>query len=639
MNHTEMKKFLNYHDNLYYNNDKPEISDEEYDAVKRKYIEKYGEYNYVPGNAKEDSIKYEHTTNVSSLKKCQITDIKELKKNIEALLPVVIQRKFDGLTIVTYPDEDVTRGNGRIGEVVTQKMSKVKGIGKRYTLPIRSEVLMLKSEFDKINKERISQGLEPFKNTRNAAAGMIRNKDITKIKGLKAFAYNIIYDKELQSNLTSYSQIEKLKELGWNTAETFLATNIEQALSIIEMLKEERDSLDYDIDGLVVKHAGSKSFGETGHHPNNAFAIKFESEGEWTSISGGISWQTGRTGKITPVLNIEPVEILGSTVKNATLHNYGFVKAIGLDTWNSKTKVRVIKSNDVIPKVVEVDKSKEDELSFSAFEEEPGCCPVCFGKVEKVNDQIFCINEACPAKTTARLVHMAQRDAFDIDQLSEKTAIKLIDLYEKQNPDVEDIHPSFIYELSYEDILSLDGFAEVSAEKLYKELKKSLNLSFDRFLYGIGIPLIGYGTAKKIAEFYYDGVNLEIENFVNDYYNGFEKLKNCKDVGPVTINSLNENYEKFFVPFGQFQFNISDIIPKKIADNQMTFVITGEFEIPRKQIKAMIEEAGHKISGSVSKKTNYLLAAPGEEGTSKYKKAKEINTTIINSLKELEELI
>ena len=669
----ELKKLLNYHDNLYYNEDSPELSDAEYDALKNEYVEKYGEYDYVPGKASDSLVKYKHSTNVSSLSKCQVTDEKFLKSELERLWPVIIEPKMDGLTVVTYFDEDVTRGNGKIGEVVTSNMKKVDGIGNRIKTPIRQEVVMLKSEFEKINKEREAEGLPLYKNTRNAAAGMLRRiNDVSKIKGLKTFAYNFIRDEEYNDN---EAQLLSLKSWNWNTVDYYKPESIEDALEYITTYEEKyRDSLDYDIDGLVIKHNGNKDFGYTNHHPKGALAVKFQAEGDWTYIKN-ISWQVGRTGKITPVANFEPIDILGSTVNRATLHNYGIIQALGLNTIKYKgkytpiTKVFVIKANDVIPAIIKVEQPKSNEENvYESFVLEPKKCPECGGDIIKENDQLFCINPSCSAKILNRLTHLSQRNAFNIEDLGEETAKKMIDkykemmkatlnqidmtiesgehdedllcAYEEINHKLNHMHPSLIYDFSLKDIKSLPGFAEKSANNLYDNIQNSFNISFDKFLYGAGIPLIGERASKDIAEAYYNNKESEIDAFANDYLLGFEKLKEVKGIGPEMIKSLKENFKSMLIPFGNYsKFNITDVVPKKKAVNQFTFVITGEFEIPRKEIKAIIENAGHKVSGSVSSKTSFLLAAPGEEGTTKYKKAKDIGTTIINSLKELEDVL
>lgn len=676
MTQQELKELLNYHDDLYYNQDSPEISDAEYDILKRQYVEQYGEYNYVPGKASKNSIKFEHTSPILSLDKVQITDEDKLRAELERLWPVVIQPKMDGLTVVYYPDKDtyVTRGNGHIGEDISNNMQKVLGIGHKTKHPVRMEVVMLKSQFKLLNKIREEQGLELFKNPRNAAAGMLRQKDSSKVKGLAVYAYNF-----LESNYGAKDQIEELSQTYmWNTVNSYVPSDIEDAINYLIESQNDREELDYEIDGMVIKHNGIKEFGMTGHHPKNAIAVKFETEGVWTTIKK-IVWQVGRTGKITPVAEFEPIDLLGSEVSRATLHNYGMMKAINLTQikhqgkFNPVTEVFVIKANDIIPAIIEVRNPEISSNEHVQLIPEPVRCPECHKETSKVNDQLFCTNPGCPAKILGRLVHMANREAFDIEGLSEETAKKLIDKYrenvekdiaqlmnteevmamedneycqaeavalDNMQRELDNMHPSFIYKLYYEDILELEGFAKVSAQKLYNAIKASKDIDFDRFLYGCGIPLIGKRVAKDIAEYYSAKSDFAVGSMTNDYYNDFEGLKSINGIGDETINSLKKHWHSHIVPFGEvIGLNIKNIKVKKKAENQLSIVVTGAFEISRKEIKAMIEDAGHKFSSSVSKKTDYLLASPGEEGTSKYKNATMYNIPIITSIEELENII
>lgn len=675
MKKNELKKLLNYHDNLYYNQDDPEITDTEYDALKNLYVSLYGEYDYVPGKALFNKVK--HTTNISSLDKVQITDMDKLRAEIIRLWPVVIQPKMDGLTIVSYPNNtDVTRGNGEIGEDVSEAIrAGVKGKGIVRDKPIRSEAVMLLSEFRRINEERIKNNLKPFKNARNAAAGMLRNKSTEKVEGLMLFAYNVISEYS-ESNLNQ-SQLDELQLLGWNTVFSYVPTTVDEAINYI--VNFDRSTLDYEIDGLVVKHNGNKQFGFTGHHPKSAIAVKFEAQGAWTTLNN-IVWQVGRVGKITPVAEFEPVEILGATVTRATLHNMGIIEALKLDkllydydTNECRTRIKVVKANDVIPAIVEVEKYT-GPMSSVYYNNilEPSSCPDCGGEVEKVNDQLFCINSNCPSRILGKLVHLAQRDAFDISGLSEETSKKLIAFYKnalettkaqmlnseevgeyvseedyKRIDDLmEHMHPSFIYDISLREIENLPGFAKKSATKLYNEIQASKNIDFDRFLYGCGIPLIGKKASRDIATFYSD-INKDnpAYAFAKDYADKFKMLKHVDGIGDGMIQNLLDNYESHVVPFGNYDMTFKPVFAPKKASNQLTFVITGEFDIKRTKIKQMIEEAGHKVAGSVSTKTNILLSAPGEESTSKYKKAtdlnmaKKANIKIINSLEELHDLL
>jgi DNA ligase (NAD+) len=672
MDKQELEDFLKYHDNLYYNLDSPELTDKEYDKYKDEYISKYGEYNYVPGIASDDFEKYNHTTYVSSLSKKQIKDEEGIRKEIERLWPVVIQPKMDGLTIVTYPGNiHVTRGNGHIGEIVTNNVKNADGLGIPFSaFPVRSELVMLHSSFNKINEEREKQGLKPYENCRNAAAGIIRNKDSTKVEGLKIFAYNLLFEEEDEENASAQTQINYLKNNEWNTVISYEPKDIDDAINYINSF--DRKELDYDIDGLVVKHNGSKVFGQTQHHPLNAFAIKFEPEGAWTTIED-VQWTVGRTGKITPIAILNPVNIMGSTITKATLHNSKIINDLGLTSidrigkrGNSITEVYVIKANDVIPAILEVKKNNKIQSNlYTELIAEPKVCPICGSTLRKENDQLFCDNESCESRLLNKLIHLSQRDAFNIESLGEETCEKLISLWknilnkaynqiinsievcdeEDQYEDdplqeiednIKNIHPSFIYNLSLEQIKTMEGFADKSAQKLYDEIQKSKELTFDRFLYGCGIPLVGKKVAKDIAEFYYSDKENEVNNFVDDYYNGFKRLINAKGIGNETIISLSKYYDKYIIPFGEY-INIKDYIPVKKAKNQLIFVITGEFEISRNEIKKLIENAGHKVTNSVSSKTSYVLV--GKDPGDKEKKAIEKNITIINSLEELKKII
>lgn len=678
MNKDELKKLLNYHDNLYYNQDDPEITDAEYDALKNQYVALYGEYDYVPGKALFNKVK--HTTNISSLDKVQITDQDKIRSEIIRLWPVVIQPKLDGLTLVSYPNgKHVTRGSGEIGEDVTESVnSGVSGVGKINDKPIRSEAIMPISEFKRINEERENMGLKPFKNPRNAAAGMLRNKDIEKIEGLTLYAYNVISEYS-ESNL-NVEQLNDLKTLGWNVVTNFVPETVDEAVSYI--LNFDRSKLDYEIDGLVIKHNGNKKFGFTGHHPKSAIAVKFEAQGAWTTINR-IVWQVGRTGKITPVAEFEPVDILGSTVSRATLHNMGIINALKLgcllyENGVSQTRVKVIKANDVIPAIIEVENYQGSMTNIDIINiDEPECCPMCKGHIEKFNDQIFCANPTCSSKILGKLVHLAQKDAFNIAGLSEETAKKLIAKYKEVLDSVlhqmdmteeagaidedyaedfaqeyeevkrrrENMHPSFIYDLTFEDILSLDGFAKKSAQKLYNEIQNSKHLSFDKFLYGCGIPLIGKKASKDIAMHYSSGKDEPAIAMGKDWGNDFASLYKVEGIGKIMINSLIENFENMVVPFGEYNMTYERVEKPKKALNQKTIVITGEFETKRSIIKAEIESYGHKVAGSVSTKTDILLAAPGEETSSKYRKATELiesgkkDIQIINSLDALYEML
>lgn len=634
-----LKKLLNKYDKAYYDDNNSEISDDEYDKIKEKYLllTDQTEYNYVPGNT-TTSNKKKHNYPALSLKKIQITDKEKLRQEIEKLLPVIIEPKFDGGTLI-IDNEVTTRGNGLEGDIVTKAAKTIKGIDKflntKYTF--RGEVMIKKSVFKKINEDRIKEGLEPFKNARNAANGMLKNKDLSKINGLCIFMYDILnYDKSV-INMLNLIDDNCSYDIHCTPCKRF--EDADSAIKYIENFK--RDELDYEIDGLVVKSDRNEDMGSTGHHPNNSFAVKFKSEGIWTRLTD-IQWEVGRTGKITPVANFEPVDLMGTIVTKASLHNYGIITALGLDKINIKqdgmkfkinTFVKVKKANDIIPQIIEVNHNLEDSDNLTILEE-PTACPICNSSkhLKKINEQLFCTNNECKAKIIGSLVHMASRDAFDIKGLSEETAKKIVD---KFNID----KPYEIYNITKKDILELEGFSDKSADNLYNAIQKSQIQDFDRYIYGIGIPLVGRFVTKEMAKLYYNESENAFLAFIEDYRNDFKLLKTVNGIGDEIISNLMK-YSDLAILFNDYvDVTLKKVSKVKKVDNVLTFVITGEFDMKRDAIKTMIEQAGHKVSGSVSSKTNYLLAAPGEESTSKYKKAIECKTKIINSLDELREII
>lgn len=523
---------------------------------------------------------------------------------------------MDGLTIVTYGKVHVTRGNGIIGEIVTDTAKQASGIGEESNYIVRSEAVLLHSQFNAINKARETANLEPFKNCRNGAAGMIRASKNPLILGLKIFSYNI-----LNSELTASEQIEELTKLGWNCVESYKPNSIEDALSYIK--NYDRTKLDYDIDGLVIKHDGHKEFGETEHHPLNAIAIKFEAEGAWTKLTN-INWTVGRTGIITPIAEFEEVEVMESKIEKATLHNFNILKAKHLDKiyydemFSCSTEVYVIKSNDVIPKIINI---RNTSTFTSISVKEPEVCPVCGAKTVHRGDLLFCENRNCSAKIVNRLIHLASRDAFNIESLGEETAEKIFNKFKITSP-IE------IFSLTKEQILSLDGFAEKSAEKLYSEINKAKNIDFNKFIYGLGIPLIGKKVALDIAECY--GNVLEL---IKD--TDCKKLNDVPGIGASIINSFKDNKD-LIIEYLDI-LNVKNQKKKKYNQKQKIFVITGKFNISRNEIKKLIESYGHKVTGSVSSKTNYVVV--GEDAGSKKDKAEELNIALIASIEDLERIL
>ena len=637
-----LRGILKAYEEAYYSGESV-VSDEEYDGLKDLYVEMYGEYDFVPGEGNTEFEKVKHLYPLKSLEKVQLND-PDLKEKVRKMLPLVIQPKFDGLSIeitkVNGKLKFVTRGNGEEGDDVTAQCMQIEGIKELLNLfdneeqSFRAEILMFHSNFEKLNKQRAEDGLELFKNCRNAAAGMLRNtNDLSKINGLTIMLYEDLSSIDTQTNVICYMQ-NKLKNPESNIliSPIFLYIDdeeyLDKAIKKLHSLEEFRTEIDYDIDGWVVKSNKYNSLelfgGYTGHHPKNAFAVKGEAKGEWTKIKS-ITWQVGKEN-ITPVAELEPVEITGSTIERATLHNVSFLKAIGLTSLEYKDKygtqpltmVRVVKANDVIPRIIEV-KNPENEdnaHSYSNIIHPPSKCPVCgaptaIKDTESDSEILICTGDNCPAKMQRKMELMASREAFNITGLSEGTIAKIIDTF------VLESYRDVLL-MNKEDILKLDGFAEKSADKLEKAIYKARETQpIDKVLYASCIPLIGRDACKKIFEYY---TIKEFEEILEkDEEDALKDLTAIPTIGEKMAKSLYDNKIEYYYT-SEYIYRMTDIKKedKKEVKNQKTFCITGQ----REPFKTIIEEAGHKVTGSVSKKTDALVCyIPDEEDTPDRKKS------------------
>ncbi|MCE5220215.1 MAG: NAD-dependent DNA ligase LigA [Clostridium sp.] len=607
-----LKQQLNYHDNLYYNKDNPELSDAEYDALKSQYLflTQTDEINYIPGEAQFK--KYTHTTSIKSLGK--INTIEQAREEIKRLYPVVIEPKYDGLTLVIYKDgRAVTRGSGTIGEDVTINVQNFVRTNNPYGYPIRGEAIMPISVFNEINKQRELEGKDLFKNPRNAIAGLLRNKDNSNIpKGLKFIAYELIGSKSSHMQqlieLKDYYEIPEANTI-WNYSE------IDDAVSFIENF--DRSKLDYEIDGLVIKSNKANAldvFGEVEHHPNSAVAYKFPNQGEWTVLKS-ITWQTGRTGRVTPVAELEPVDILGSTIERATLHNIGYINGLDLQIFD---KVLVVKSNDVIPAVIRCRKTTSSK-PIKIIDK----CPSCGSDLKTVNDQLFCDSDNCQAKLLYRTKHMCSRNALNIEGLSEQTILKMIKAeYIKQ--------PWDIFNITEAQILSLDGFAKKSAKKIYENIQNARNCDFDKAIYASGIELVGRKVSKDIAKEFETWQSLDTA-LLSEI---ITRLGCIDGIGDTIIQSFNNNIN-LLCELMQY-LNIKQPEEKKATTfkflDNLTFVVTGNVETfkNRKELEELITSLSGKLSSSVSSKTNYLINNDTTSTSGKNKKANELGVEIIS---------
>ena len=645
----ELRKQTEYYANKYYNEDDPEISDFEYDMLmlelrnlEKQYpdlISKESLTQKVGGKVKEGFQKVEHKIPLLSMQ--DIFSIEEIMDYVEKIRSrakeeniqndnFVVETKIDGLTAsLEYKDgvfvRGSTRGNGLVGEDVTENLKTIKNIPKILTekidITVRGEVFISKLDFEKMNQEREENEEELFANARNAAAGSLRQLDsnITKTRPLDIYVYNVqeIKGKEFNSH---YEELEYLEKLGFNVnpVKIFCKTP-EEVQKAIEQIGEDREGLTFGIDGAVIKVddlAFREILGTTAKNPRWQIAYKYPPEKKETKLID-IVCNVGRTGVITPLAILEPVHVAGSTISKTTLHNQDFIKEKDLKIGDT---VVIQKAGDVIPEIVEV--KKEKRIGVEKNFEMPTVCPICGAPAvrEEGEAAIRCTGIECPAKLYRNLVHFASREAMNIDGLGESIIDQLMSKDLIKN--IADI-----YELNFEDIASLKKNGKKFAENLKNAIENSKSNELYRLITALGIRHVGTKAAKVLAKKF-----KTLDNLANA---DFETLSNIDDIGPIVANSIL----KFF---GQEQTN--DLIQRlknygvnmeQVSDENedsrfegFTFVLTGSLEnFTRDEASNIIEKFGGKVSNSVSKKTSYVLA--GEEAGSKLTKAQNLGVTII----------
>lgn len=654
MNNTDKMKQLieelKEHNYRYYNLDEPLISDQEYDALYDQLIELESETGVVlpdsptlrvGGDPLKSFQPHRHLAPLWSLDKCKthqelIAWDNRVKKLLEGqTLPIeyVVEYKFDGLTLnLTYEGgqliQAATRGNGTVGEGILEQVKTIRAIplsidfeGK---LEVQGEGLMRLSVLDKYNETAV----EPLKNPRNAAAGALRNLDpkVTAKRNLDAFCYNIGYYQGIQFD-THLQVIDFLKTQKFPVNRTLKhCLSIEEVIDTIEALKETTGELDFLIDGLVIKinHLETReALGYTQKFPRWAMAFKFEAQ-EVTTMLKDVVWQVGRTGKLTPSADLEPVDIGGVTVSRATLNNWEDIQRkkvkIGCQVW-------LRRSNDVIPEIM----GAIEETCQGAMEvEKPAYCPACGSELQEKGAHIFCTNSlSCKPQLVSRIVHYASRDAMDIEGFSEKTAEQLFEALGLKGL-------ADLYELKYEALVSLDRFGAKKAQNLLEAIEESKDCRLDAFVYALGIPNVGRKTASDLAKHYQS-----LEGIMGAKY---EELVTLPDVGGIVAQSIVEFFEDDKIKESIQKLLSEGVKPVHEATAAVenpftgkTVVVTGTLtHFSRKDIKELLEKFGAKVSGSVSKNTDYVIA--GEEAGSKLDKAMEIiNSGVETSLKVLQE--
>lgn len=646
----ELRKTLRYHSDRYYNDDAPEIEDYEYDMMMRELKEleeKYPEYDApdsptkkVGGVADNSFESVAHSVRMESLQDAFSKDeLREFSNRVEDTVSdvnYVVEPKIDGLSVsLEYRDgvflRGSTRGNGDVGEDVSGNLRVIHNIPLKLNksipyIEVRGEVYMPKKSFERVVDRQIINGEKPFKNPRNAAAGSLRQKDssVTASRGLDIFVFNIqqIEGVELSSHKES---LDFIKELGFNTIPTYKKVdNVEDAIAEIDRIGEARGSLEYDIDGAVIKvddFSQRDILGSTAKYPKWAIAFKYPPEEKQTKLLD-IEIAVGRTGVLTPTAILESVHLAGTTVSRATLHNQDFINEKGIAIGDVVT---VRKAGDIIPEVLCVN----EHNSNSVFKF-PDVCPSCGEKVYRDEDEaaIRCINPECPAQLLRNLIHFCSRDAMDIEGLGPA----IIETFVNEGMIAKTYD---IYNLDFNKILSLEGFKETSANNIINSVNNSKNNDLSKLIFALGIRHIGAKAGKLLADHFKD-IDLVMNASVDDILqiDGFGKIMAESVVEFFSSDSTKELIAKLKEAGVNMK---STNVVEDTRFSGMTFVLTGTLPtLKRAKASKIIESFGGKTSSSVSKKTTYVLA--GEEAGSKLDKANKLGVQIISE-EEFKEMI
>ena len=672
-----LRETIRHHEYLYYVLDKPEISDAEFDKLMQQLKNLEAEHpalmtadsptQRVGGKPREGFVKVPHSSPMLSLDNTyNEEELRAWERRVHELtgrkdVDYVCELKLDGMSLaLIYEDgklvRGITRGDGSVGEDVTLNVRTVRSIPlsipkeklKKAGIPpdfeVRGELLMPTAAFRKVNEERERKGLPTFANPRNFTAGTVRQLDanVTAERRMDFFPYILLENGRTYFD-RHWKTLDTLEAAGFKVNRNRrMVRSMEEVWAFIQEWAGKRESLAYEIDGIVVKvdrAALQDELGFTGKAPRWAIAYKYAARAGVTVLRS-VGWQVGRTGKLTPVAELAPVLIGGTTVRNATLHNMDEIDRLAVKIGDL---VEVERAGDVIPKVVRVIDGNDGRITSSLRDEQvvvlakrpdpievPPKCPVCGTKVVRTEGEVDyrCVNANCPAKLRETILHFASRGVMNIDGMGDALVNQLTERGLVKN--VADI-----YKLRKADLLSLERMGDKSADNILREIENSKKLPLERVIYGLGIRMVGERTAQFLAEHFGSMEALESA--------GIEELQNVNEVGPRIAESIAEFFSiaanrKLVERLREAGLTLTG--QKKQRGTKLagkTFVLTGTLaHFTRDEAKKMIEDAGGKVTGSVSKNTDYVVA--GTDAGSKLDKAKELEVEVINE-KELEKLV
>ncbi len=641
----ELVETILIHNRNYYELDNPTISDKEYDKLYDELVDLENELKVVlpnsptqrvGGDVLDKFVKKKHEVRLYSMGKVRSFDelsafFDDMKKFVKKP-SYAVEYKFDGLTIVTEYNNGkfvcaTTRGNGEIGEDVSLQVKTIKSVP--LTIPfkgrliLQGEGMMTNSSFKRYNKT----AEEPLKNPRNGVAGAIRNLDPkeTAKRQLDYFCYAVLLC-EGKNFETQEQMHEFIKENGFKTGDFFEVVDTQAEVeSLINKIDKEKNDLDVMIDGVVIKlnQVGPREdIGYTNKFPKWARAYKFEAQ-EISTMLLDVLWQVGRTGKVSPIAVLEPVELAGATISRATLNN---IEDIRKKNVFKNSRVFIRRSNEVIPEVLGLSEKYENSTEIK----EPEFCPCCGSKLVKKGPLVFCKNHnGCKEQIVARLTHFVDREAFNIEGLSQKTIIQFYD-------DLNLRHYSDFYKLTKQELIGLEKFKDKKAQNVIDAIEKSKNIDLARFIFGLGISEVGIKTAKDLVKRFDSLEKLKTATF--------EEILQVEDVGEI----IAQNIVDYFADADNLdeieRLLKAGVVPivenTKISDKLegLTFVLTGTLEhFTRQQMTNIIEENGGKTASSVSKNTSFVIA--GAEAGSKLDKAKKLGVSILTESEFLSKFV